>query len=197
MRWTITSFWVCPTPAQTDRQTDRQTAEERSVNLRKRDTDAEHSFFLLTDFRYNLSAWQRAVRDLLAKHKSCPRLALGGLCFWLRHILTTTFYSSLVIESVYRREWDTLSICDWVSDSEASVNVHVMSSKARQEVQCVVNSSAYLHTFITNIKLVWMYVLCTDAVIRKVNGLSVRMGTAHLQGFFGVLRWFVVNWITW
>lgn len=60
---------------------DRQTAEERSVNLRKRDTDAEHSFFLLTDFRYNLSAWRRAVRDLLGKHKSRPRLALGGLCF--------------------------------------------------------------------------------------------------------------------
>lgn len=60
---------------------DRQTAEERSVNLRKRDTDAEHSFFLLTDFGYNLSAWRRAVRDLLGKHKSRPRLALGGLCF--------------------------------------------------------------------------------------------------------------------
>lgn len=135
MRCTITSFWVCPTPPQTD----RQTAEERSVNLRKRDTDAEHSFFLLTDFGYNLSAWRRAVRDLLGKHKSRPRLALGGLCFWLRHILTTMFYSSLVVESVYRREWDSwqrgLSKC----------TCDVIKSKARSAAVCSKQLAIFTH----------------------------------------------------
>lgn len=61
-----------------DRQTDSGGEERKSTETRHR---RRTQFFLLTDFGYNLSAWRRAVRDLLGKHKSRPRLALGGLCF--------------------------------------------------------------------------------------------------------------------